>query len=241
VDSDAFTTFEAAGWNRKAAGYGKLIARITARVPLPHTGRTLDAGCGDAPRGIGLDGSEVMLQRARAADPAALLVAGHADRLPFRTGVFDTVVAGFLLPHLSAPARAVAEFHRVLRPGGRLAVATWDTPDRTRLVGVLIEAIAAAQAPSPAGLPPGPPFFRYADPAALAALLGDFHQVTIDRLAFEHEVASADEWWTGLLDGTVRTAAMITDPPRIRAEFDRLAEPYRCRIPVSVAIATAIR
>jgi SAM-dependent methyltransferase len=241
VASDAFTTFEAAGWNRTAAGYGKLIARITARVPLPVSGRTLDAGCGDTPRGIGLDGSEAMLRQARAADPAAPLVAGRADRLPFRTAVFDTVVAGFLLPHLAEPERAVAEFHRVLRPGGRLALATWDTPDRTRLVGVLIDAIAAAQAPPPAGLPPGPPFFRYADPAALAALLGGFRHVAIDRLAFEHPVASPDEWWSGLLEGTVRTAAMVTDPPRVRAEFDRLAEPYRGRIPVSVVIATATR
>jgi SAM-dependent methyltransferase len=236
-----FEAFEAVGWNRKAAGYGRLIRRITDRVPLPVDGRTLDVGCGDAARGIGVDASETMLRLARTADPAVPLVAGAADRLPFRAGVFDSVVAGFLLPHLVAPERAVAEFRRVLRPGGRLTLTTWDTPDRTRLVGVLIDAIAAAGAPPPTGLPPGPPFFRYADRDALAALLAGFDRVEIGTVAFEHPVSGVDEWWTGLLDGTVRTAAMITDPPRIRAEFDRLAAPYDGRIPVSVVVATATR
>jgi SAM-dependent methyltransferase len=240
VESDAFTTFEAAGWERQAAGYGRLISRITARVPLPAEGRTLDVGCGDRPRGFGLDGSAAMLRQARTRNPDAPLVAGHADRLPFRDGVFDTVVAGFLLPHLLEPGRAVAEFHRVLRPGGRLAVATWDTPDRARLIGVLIDAIVAAQAPPP-DLPPGPPFFRYADPEALAGLLAGFRRVRVARVAFDHPVADTGEWWDGLRDGTVRSAALITDPVPIRVEFDRLAEPYRCRIPVSVVVATAQR
>jgi SAM-dependent methyltransferase len=239
VDLEAFAAFEQAGWERKAAGYGKLVARITARVALPRTGRTLDVGCGDAPRGIGTDASVAMLRQARLAGSAAPLVAATAERLPFRDAVFDTVVGAFLLPHLAEPERAVAEFRRVLRPGGRLALATWDVPARTRLVGVLIEAIAAAEAPPPSGLPAGPPFFRYAQRDELGTLLASFADVAIETVAFEHEVADTGEWWDGLLDGTVRTAAMITDPPRIRAEFDRLAAPYGNKIPVSVVVATA--
>src|SRR5436190_14498225 len=40
------------------------------------------------------------------------------EPLPFAARSFDVVVAGELLEHLSDPALAVAEAHRVLRPGG---------------------------------------------------------------------------------------------------------------------------
>jgi len=43
-----------------------------------------------------------------------------ADFLPFRDGVFDSVVSVEVLMHLSDPPRALKEMSRVLRPGGRV-------------------------------------------------------------------------------------------------------------------------
>ncbi len=48
------------------------------------------------------------------------LVAGSAERLPFRDGAFDTVVAVFVLCTIPDAVQALAEARRVLAPSGRL-------------------------------------------------------------------------------------------------------------------------
>jgi SAM-dependent methyltransferase len=59
-------------------------------------------------------------QRARARRIAVSHVSGDAHRLPFQSEQFDTVVCTFLLCTVADPATAIAEFARVLRPGGHL-------------------------------------------------------------------------------------------------------------------------
>jgi SAM-dependent methyltransferase len=52
------------------------------------------------------------------------------DRLsPIEDSSFDSVIASHVIEHLANPLRALQEFHRVLRPGGRLVLIV---PDRTR-------------------------------------------------------------------------------------------------------------
>jgi SAM-dependent methyltransferase len=105
---------------------------------LPHLRpgmRVLDVGCGPgtialglaeavAPgEVIGLDLREDVLARARdgaAARGTANLrfERGSAYELPFPDESFDAVLAHVVLMHLREPARALAEMHRVLRPGG---------------------------------------------------------------------------------------------------------------------------
>jgi hypothetical protein len=60
--------------------------------------------------------------------------------------------------------------------------------------------------------------------------------------------ADSDELWEGMLDATVRVAALIMRQPeevrqRIRAAFDRLADGYRrgdaLELPVAVKLASA--
>ena len=95
----------------------------------------LDVGCGEGelarhlPDGawLGVDSSREMLTRAPA--PAVL---ADAAALPFPDGSFDAVALLYVLYHLQEPASALSEAHRVLRPGGLLAVAApsryWDAP-----------------------------------------------------------------------------------------------------------------
>jgi ubiquinone/menaquinone biosynthesis C-methylase UbiE len=55
-----------------------------------------------------------------------------AETLDFPASFFDVVLCGFSLqffPHLD---RALGEFHRVLKPNGRLAVTTWSDTDDPR-------------------------------------------------------------------------------------------------------------
>lgn len=113
-------------------------------LPLLKPGmRLLDAGCGPgsitlglagavAPGGtVGIDLSSAAITSAQAAASAA----GAADvrfeqasvyALPFADGSFDVVFAHALFQHLEAPAEALRELRRVLRPGGTIALADAD-------------------------------------------------------------------------------------------------------------------
>src|SRR4029453_10286953 len=91
-------------------------------------GRTLDVGCGtgrglrfygpDAPV-VGIDPARASLARAARRIPGARLVQGSAEALPFRDGVFDTVVSSLVFCSVPDPARGFAEVRRVLRPDGQ--------------------------------------------------------------------------------------------------------------------------
>jgi SAM-dependent methyltransferase len=93
--------------------------------------------------------------------------------MPFRDGSMDAVVGNLAILHFGQPERAAAEFARVLAPGGALALSTWDKPERARLVGAMYDAVSEVGATPPPHLPPGPPFFRFADEAEFARLLRD--------------------------------------------------------------------
>ena len=51
-------------------------------------------------------------------------VVASLDAMPFPEGAFDLVFSRWVFEHLPDPARVAAEFHRVLRPGGRVVVIT---------------------------------------------------------------------------------------------------------------------
>ncbi len=59
-----------------------------------------------------------ILQRKLGARQNVEVVDAPAEALPFRPKSFDTVVATLVLCSVEEPARALAEIHRVLRPGG---------------------------------------------------------------------------------------------------------------------------
>lgn len=92
-------------------------------------GRTLDLGTGTGRnlplygpdvRVVGVDPARAPLERARRRAPRVPLVRAGAEALPFRDGVFDTVVCGLVLCSVPNPHRGLAEVRRVLRPGGTL-------------------------------------------------------------------------------------------------------------------------
>jgi demethylmenaquinone methyltransferase/2-methoxy-6-polyprenyl-1,4-benzoquinol methylase len=60
-------------------------------------------------------------------------VQGDAMNLPFADGSFDIVSIAWGIRNVSDPAQALLEFHRVLRPGGRLCVLEFSQP-RNRLL-----------------------------------------------------------------------------------------------------------
>jgi ubiquinone/menaquinone biosynthesis C-methylase UbiE len=97
----------------------------------------LDVGCGTGSLAVtlaeqyackvwGVDASPEMLDVARAKVPAGVgLKLGRAEELPFKDGWFERAVAT-LAVHLWDRPRAFAEIHRVLSPGGRFALASFN-------------------------------------------------------------------------------------------------------------------
>ena len=74
--------------------------------------------CGEQGSLIGVDPSAGMMAQAHL--PRAKLLEGRAEALPCADASGDFVSMGYALRHLSDLDRALSEFFRVLRPGGRL-------------------------------------------------------------------------------------------------------------------------
>lgn len=106
----------------------------------------------------GLDFSEGMLELARVKGSrngaGVEFVSGDAQELPFADGSFDLVTIAYGLRNLADPDRGLAEFHRVLRPGGRLVVLEFPPPPGG-LWGTLIRFYYAKVLPVIGGLVSG--------------------------------------------------------------------------------------
>lgn len=68
-----------------------------------------------------LDPSEGMMGVAKK-KLAARFVLGRAEQLPFADGSFDFLTMGYALRHVTALEDAFREYHRVLKPGGRVLI-----------------------------------------------------------------------------------------------------------------------
>jgi SAM-dependent methyltransferase len=123
--------------------YGGLAAvdALARRAGIGASSRVLDvcAGLGGPARFVaGRRGARVValeLHRGRAAGAARLnrlvradgvtVVRGDATALPFRRGAFDACLSQEAFLHIADKATVLAECHRVLRPGGRIAFSDW--------------------------------------------------------------------------------------------------------------------
>jgi SAM-dependent methyltransferase len=261
-----FAAFERRGWAARSATYGEGFGAMTAGVHpalLDAVGagpgsRLLEVGCGTGRlaalalrRGAEVTATDAvaeMVAAAAAALPGARVEQAALPGLPYPDGRFDAAVGAFVINHVPDPPAAAADLHRVLAPGGRLALSCWDTLAANRAQGLVFDAVRAVGGPPPAGLPGAAPFTRYASVDGLTALLtgGGFTDVTVTPVRWTHRVDPAD-WWRHVLGGTVITAALVEGRPpaetdAIRTEYLRLAAPYADEgLPVAALVATGTR
>ena len=117
-------------WRRTKDKVRRRRATLALLADLPP-GRVLDAPCGDgalarelSARGWRVSAADLEPMRGDDARGFEFLRLDLDESLPFEDGVFDAVVLLEGIEHLLSPARCLAEFCRVLRPGGRLVITT---------------------------------------------------------------------------------------------------------------------
>lgn len=224
----SFKELERQGWGSKADDYDSYAGQVTGGAVEPMLDaaavgpdmRVLDVACGPgyladgaAARGaiaVGIDFAGNMVAEARRRFPRVEFSEGDAENLAFDVASFDSVLCGFGLLHIADPDRAIAEAHRVLRPGGRYAFTVWVGPPRHEFFALVFEAMQT-HANMDVGLPPAPPMFRFSDPAECRRTLeqAGFKEVAVRELPLAWRVPSAETILGFLLKSAVRVGMLM--------------------------------
>jgi SAM-dependent methyltransferase len=269
-DAEQLRAFERRGHDALATSYHAFFTPVTALAakPLLEAVRIrpgmhlLDVASGPgalaataASRGAhasGVDLSPRMVELARRLHPAVEFREGDVEHLPFTDRTFDAVVCGFAIGHFPQPEAAVAECVRVLRPGGRIALAWWDHPDRQRIQGLFRETIAELAITPPSDVPQGHDMLRFSDTGEFLRLLrfARLDEVAIEEHSTVYSVADTESLWRGGLGSFVLTGAAIRNQDKatqdvIRAAFERRATVYKSgnglELPVAFKVGSGRR
>jgi SAM-dependent methyltransferase len=228
---------------------GAEAAERMLELTMPGPGeRVLELACG--PGGLGLaaaarvaPGGTVVLSDVAAEMTA--IAAARADALGLTNvstcvldlesieqpdGAYDVVLCREGLMFATDPARAAREIQRVLRPGGRVALAVWGPREDNPWLGVVFDAVSAQIGrPVPPPGVPGP--FALADAGRLAALLSGagLAEVSVSELSVPLRAASFEEWWerTSALASPLATVLASLPEPAAQALGARLREATR--------------
>jgi SAM-dependent methyltransferase len=212
-------------WNSVAGGWAAHIDYIEERgagvaelmldgLALSSGDRVLELACGTgaagiaAARRVGPDGMvtmsdvgpdmvEVAANRTRQLGISNVATAVlDIEQIEMPDGTFDAVLCREGLMFAVDPGRGLSEIHRVLKPGGRMAVSVWAARDKNPWLGLMFDAVTAElgfEVPPP-GVP-GP--FSLADKSALIGLVdgAGFQDVTLTDVDNPCVAVDFEQWW----------------------------------------------
>jgi SAM-dependent methyltransferase len=224
-DAEAYRAGARDVWERAAAGWSERRAALQA-VAMPvsqwmaeavhpqpgHRVLELAAGPGDtgflvaeliAPGGtlISSDASEGMLDAARARAeelglPDVEFRLLNAESIALPAASLDAVVCrwGYML--LADPGAALGETRRVLRPGGRVALAAWDGAEHNPWAAVGSDEMQRVL-DTPRPDPGQPGMFAFAPSGQIEALLDEagFSEVEVAAVDLTFTYPDEDAWW----------------------------------------------
>ncbi len=241
VADDPLTTRARAIWGGAdflpiARSFATGAAAFVGRLAVQPGEQVLDVACGTGNLAIpaaragavvtGVDIAPNLIEEAAAEAAAAgatvQLDVGDAEALPYGDARFDLAMSMFGVMFAYRPERAAAELLRVVRPGGRIALANW-TPQG--FVGHMLRAHVAV-VPPPAGIPSP---LAWGEESVVQARLGaGVRELTCTRqlmeLRFPVPPAAVTEIFATYYGPTVATlkAASAAGAVALRAELTRL-------------------
>ncbi|UGS36259.1 class I SAM-dependent methyltransferase [Capillimicrobium parvum] len=254
-DPDDFRSTARDRWERAAQGWGNQRGwwdRSTEPVSAwmieaidPQPGQTileLAAGPGDVglriadrikPEGrvIATDGAEAMVEvlreraHARGLSEVVEAKAMEAEWIDLAAASVDAVVCrwGYML--LADPGAALRETRRVLKPGGRLALAAWDEPKANPWSSAVGRELADRGLIEVDPAAPGQFFWR--DQAVITEALEDagFTDVTVDTVRFTLQYQDPDSWWDVQIDmSPVLANTLVSVDPAARDDIMEAAQ-----------------
>lgn len=246
-----------------ARSAGLVASMLELTRPRPGE-RVLELACGAGGTGIAAAGrvapdghvvlSDVVpemtaIATARAAAAGAGNVSAREldlDDIDEPDGAYDVVLCREGLMFALDPARAAREIHRVMRPGGRVAIAVWGPRERNPWLGLVLDAVSAQTGrPVPPPGRPGP--FALADAGRLEGLLTDagLSDVKVGEEAVPTRAGSFDEWWrrtTALAGPLARILASLPagGADHLRARAREAVRPYETEEGITLPGVTLI-
>lgn len=241
------------GWDKAADVYEGFWAnalrpaqeRLLALARIQPGEHVLDVACGTglvalpAAESVGAGGrvlatdiSDAMVLNLRATAAANGLAHLSVERMDAESldvadATFDVVLCALGLMYVPDPARALAEMHRSLRPGGRTAVAVWGARSRCRWAEIfpIVEKRVASEV--------CPLFFQLGSGDALSYTLeqAGFRDIVTERIDAPIHYDTAEEaCGAAFAGGPVALAYSHFDPPTresAHAEYLESIEAYR--------------
>lgn len=218
------------GWDEASKGWGRQADRLHASAvaiseamlahAAPRPGeRVLELACGPgdtgfmaarliAPDGllIATDATAGMLEiaRERAREQGVMNVEFKQTQLEWidiEAASVDVVLCRWAVMLTLDPAAALRECRRVLKPGGRLALAVWDLPEANPWTTVVQRALVELGHVEPPA-PGGPGMFALSAPGLLGRMLADagFFDVTVEAVAITRSYADVTDLFGETLD-----------------------------------------